>query len=253
MPKRVDQEQGQVVIHATGDVCGSSQELLESDVFVRVVTQYIGKLHAAHSPVLSALPWEVAADAGRERLLGVLRSLGTATLAATVQAVPGTADLAAPPARQALHEFVEGLYDFWRAFDRFVVLHAAPGATRYDRRPYRAFNATVEALTHLVRSTYRDVCENITGDHPRVYRQVAAGCKVGLIALPQDGCLPAAYQALLGRIPVIRQVWIAPPMVIDPPMNKRSGQFQRVDRNPLAGLTLEPEQWLCYPACVGRW
>jgi hypothetical protein len=40
-------------------------------------------------------------------------------------------------------------------------------------------------------------------------------------------------------------------MIIDPPMNKRTGHFQKVAVNPLAGLSLSKDQWLCYPAQVG--
>ena len=52
--------------------------------------------------------------------------------------------------RKSLYRLVEGLYDFWREHHRFMILHSMPGPTSFDRRPYRAFNATVEQLTHLV-------------------------------------------------------------------------------------------------------
>jgi hypothetical protein len=85
------------------------------------------------------------------------------------------------------------------------------------------------------------------GDHPRIYRQVFAGCDVGLIAVSKPTKMPSSYEAVLGEVPFIRHVWIAPPMIIDPPMNKRDGQFKRTDVNPLDGLTLEKDRWLCYP------
>ena len=34
-------------------------------------------------------------------------------------------------------------------------------------------------------------------------------------------------------------------------MNTRTGQFTEVEDNPLDGLKLEREEWLCYPALVG--
>ncbi len=43
-----------------------------------------------------------------------------------------------------------------------------------------------------------------------------------------------------------------PPLLLDPPMNTRTGQFTEVEQNPLDGLKLEREEWLCYPALVGR-
>jgi hypothetical protein len=42
-----------------------------------------------------------------------------------------------------------------------------------------------------------------------------------------------------------------PPLILDPPMNKRTGKFVRVKENPMARLTLVPRDWLCYPAKVG--
>ena len=86
-----------------------------------------------------------------------------------------------------------------------------------ETRPYRSFNETVEELGRLVRALYRDVAENITGTHPRVYRQVAAGCEVGVVAEPRRAAIPARYRDLLGGIPFIRQVLMYPPLMIDPP------------------------------------
>ncbi|MBN1257982.1 MAG: phosphoenolpyruvate carboxykinase, partial [Planctomycetes bacterium] len=39
--------------------------------------------------------------------------------------------------------------------------------------------------------------------------------------------------------------------IIDPPMNKRTGEFTKVAENPLRGLQLSPKEWLCFPAKVG--
>ena len=43
-----------------------------------------------------------------------------------------------------------------------------------------------------------------------------------------------------------------PPMLLDPPATTRTGVFAEVADNPLGGLTLRREEWLCYPALVGR-
>ncbi|HSV43206.1 MAG TPA: phosphoenolpyruvate carboxykinase, partial [Candidatus Bathyarchaeia archaeon] len=118
---------------------------------------------------------------------------------------------------------------------------------------YRTFNNTIEQMMHLIRATYRDIQENITGVHPSVYRQVRAGAEVATIALPK--AIPwgqGKHEALLREIPVIRQVLLYPPLILEPPMNKRSGVFVRVDQNPLDGLKLDTGDWLCYPAKVGE-
>jgi hypothetical protein len=249
--KRFELEKTQLVIHTEGQICASKRELTHSDMFFRVIRLYVKHLHAKHSPLLDTLELTGEEGAACSSMLALLRPLSENPLDQIANIVPGADHFLEPARRRALHEFVEGLYDYWRTFDRFMVVHSEPGPTALDRRPYRVFNDTIESLAHLIRSVYRDLCENITGNHPRVYRQVAAGCKVGLIAVPEKCPLPARYSELLGKVPFIRQVWVAPPMIIDPPMNKRTGQFRKVTRNPLDGMSIDPNEWLCYPAVVG--
>ena len=169
----------------------------------------------------------------RDALIAVLRSLCCEPLAA------------GDPRRFQLHEAAEELYNYWRSFERFlVVVDPAAG-------DHRAFKETISHLNHLVRKAYREVCENITHDRPRVYRQVAAGFQVGMIAKTDPSPLPAAYRGL-AAVPRIRQILLNPPLIIDPPENKRTGEFVRVGRNPLAGVAPKPDRYLMYPARVGE-
>jgi hypothetical protein len=249
--KRFEQEHDQIILHADGGICTSKRELLGSDIFRRIMALYVQDLLQRDSPLTAALGCAAPNKEGREFLLGLLRSLGESSMEQVAGVLPEARRFLDTGPRTSLHEFVEGFYDFWRSFDRFMVLSSEPGPSSFDQRPYRSFNASIEALTHLVRSTYRDICENITGNHPRIYRQVAAGCDVGLIAIPTQGSIPPAYRVAVGEIPFIRQVWITPPMIIDPPMNTRTGQFLKVAENPLVPDLIKPGEWLCYPARVG--
>jgi hypothetical protein len=249
--KRFDIENNQVILHTQGAICTTANDLVHSDVFVRVVANFCDALHAQDSPLIQPFLAFHHTDGSWDNVVGLLRMLVDHTLDELAAMLPETQEFLEPARRLTLHEFVERLYDFWRSFDRFMVLHSEPGRGRFDKRPYRSFNITIETLTHIVRATYRDICENITGDHPRIYRQVPAGCDVGLIAVPKAAKLPDRYASVLKGVPFIRQVWVAPPMIIDPPMNKRTGRFERIAKDPLLNLTLEPDKWLCYPACVG--
>ena len=123
----------------------------------------------------------------------------------------------------------------------------APG----DKRLLRGFTDTVESLARLVRALYRDVAENTTGTRPRVLRQVAAGAEVGVYAVRHKWPVPARYRELLTGIPFVRDLLLYPPLLLDPPMNTRTGQFTEVEDNPLDGLKLEREEWLCDPAPAG--
>ncbi len=249
---RVDREARQIVMHASGAVCRSTQEIVESDAFARILGAYVARLRAHRSPLLAGLGVSGLAEGRAESLRGLLDVLRLLTNN-PLDRVTGVADgdgAATPERREALHELVEGLYDYWRSYDRFMVAHDEGGVSAAGR-PHRDFNQTMETFAMLVRGLYRDVVENITGDHPRVYRQVSAGCEVGLVVGHRDWPVPDAYRATLAGVPFVRHVVIDPPFITDPPTNKRSGEFVEVDDDPIAGLELDPARWICYPAVVG--
>lgn len=242
----------QVILHIEDRICGSPSDLLHSSVFSDMLKRYWDRLDRKNSSLLKPFTKDCDHKQARQCTLDLLRVLATIPLQQAASMLPFAQHFTEPANQRCLHLFVEGFYDFWRSFDRYMILHSEPGPSSLDQRPYRAFNATLENLNHIIRALYRDVCENITGDHPRVYRQVTAGCDVGLIAIPQRDAVPSRYSSLLGQIPFIRQVMINPPLIIDPPMNKRTGQFQECDTDPLADMKLNPREWLCFPACVGK-
>ncbi len=149
-----------------------------------------------------------------------------------------------------LTNFVEYLYDFWRHFDRFIINDSE--GDRLDKRPYRTFNETIEQLMHLIRMVYRQIQENITSTRPTVYRQVRAGAEMAVISLPKDIEYKGAQYNKLKKIPVIRQMLIYPPLVVEQPMNKRTGHFKRIQQNPIDLIDLSQNEWICFPAKVGK-
>lgn len=247
--QRLDREGKQLVLHSDGYICRSTSGLLGGETFSLVVANFITYLREHNSPLLDRLRIDFTSEENLSRLTKLLQMLALHSFDEVVEILPNTEAYVGK--EQELHEFVEALYDYWRSFERYLVCHSEHGSASHDTRPYRVFTDTVENLTHLVRSAYRDICENLTGDHPRVYRQVPAGCQVGLIAVQKPWPIPGKPYHILENIPFIRQIWIDPPLIIDPPMNKRTGQFRKVDKNPLDDVDLEPAKWLCFPAQVG--
>jgi hypothetical protein len=249
--KRFVQEQKQLIIHTEGMICSTAKQLFESREFNRIVALYVKKFVKHSSYVQDIRDRGLFKKSDGLYITELLRMLAEHPLDEVAKLQPDAQELLDPQSRKSLLIFVEELYNFWRTFDRFMILYSEPGPSSFDQRPYRSFNATMGTLTNLIRGVYRDICENITGDHPRIYRQVPAGCNVGLIAVPRSYTMPDEYSTLLGGVSFIRQVLINPPMIIDPPMNKREGQFTRITRNPIAGLAFDRDSWLCYPAQVG--
>jgi len=250
--KQFVHEENQIIIHTDGEICSDNRDLLHSSGFESVVELFVCSLRRNDSPLLHSIGFELGTESGMNKLLSILRTVCEYPLEQVKSVLPKNDPLLQPSRKKELLRFVEMLYDFWRSFSRFMILHSAAGSASFDQRPYRTFNETLESLTHLVRAVYRDICENITGKHPSIYRQVAAGCNVGIIAVTRKKVTPCDYQEILEDIPFIRQVWVDPPIIIDPPMNRRTGQFQKIESNPITGLSLRQEHWLCYPAKVGQ-
>lgn len=245
-PKSITQYGQQILIQSQGAVCSTRTELLGSEAFRWEVAAFLEHLAARDSPLLDRVP-----SRDPDFWVQLLSCLAEEPLEDVALKIPQAVDFLAPDHRLVLREYVEELYNHWRSFNRFMVLQSEPGPGALDRRPYRAFNATLESLVHLIRGTYRDIYENVSGDHPRIYRQVPSGCNVGLIAVPKACPLPAGLRELWSEVPFIRQIWFDPPMILDPPSNTRSGRFDPVDRDPLAAFRPDPSEWLCYPAQVG--
>ncbi|TNF46283.1 phosphoenolpyruvate carboxykinase [bacterium] len=241
-------EAGQIILHTDGILCSTTEELVNSAAFRRILNFYLDELEKRSGTILKRLP-SVTDLKGRELLLTLFRNLAGVQLEHAVKVIPD--GLRFLEDRKALNLLVEGFYDYWRSYDRYLICHSEQGPHSHDRRPYRTFNSTVERLKDLVRALYRDICENITGEGLRIYRQVSAGCNVGVIAVQKQWDLPSESCFILKDIPFIRQVLINPPLILDPPENRRTGEFKPVDVNPLEDLSLEVDRWLCYPAQVG--
>ncbi len=238
-----------VIIFLRDRVCETPEELMSSELFHEVVTRFVNDLKRRQSPLLQIFGKQnhEIKHADIQELIQVFQVLEKMILETVPKLIEGGGRFIANPS--LLQVFVESLYNYWRDFERFIVCDST--GDRLDQRPYRTFSSTIESLTHLVRQTYRDIEENITGQHPNTYRQVRAGAEVAVIALPKDIALPGGSYQKLRNIPVIRQIMLYPPLLLNPPMNKRTGKFERIPQNPLEQIEVMPHEWLCYPAKVG--
>jgi len=236
------------VLNIRERMCETAEELLSSEKFRLVLDHCINQLKLKDSPLLEIFEDGKIDEESTDDLVRTLSLLykyeGTV--------VPHIFDKSSSFIRNVhlLNHFVEYLYDYWRHFDRFIINDSE--GDRLDKRPYRTFNETIEHLTHLIRTVYRHVQENITGTHPTVYRQVPAGAEMAVISLPKDISWGDEKYKKLNSVPVIRQILIYPPLVIQQPTNKRTGHFKRIQQNPVDLADVNSDDYLCYPAKVGK-
>lgn len=242
-----------VIIHSSGRLCDTADDLLRSIPFRTLLENVLDDLKRRGSPMLEIFGEEGVTPNSIETLIQTFQYLSILERKVIPNILPESEVFFRDPGK--LQDFVEYLYNAWRSHDRFVIVSGLDGQ-RVDDRPYRTFNSTVEKLMHLVIATYRDIAENISGAHPRIYRQARAGVDIGAIVSREPEAtnwierMGQPYN-LLKDIPLIRQVLLYPPLVLNPPMNKRSGQFQQIDENPLEFLDLDNDEWIAYPAKVG--
>jgi hypothetical protein len=237
-----------VVLNIRERMCETAEEMLASDKFRLVLDHCLNNLRAKNSPLLEFFGGCTADEDCVSDLVKTLSLL----VKYEANVVPHIFDKSKIFLKDLdkLAGFVEYLYDYWRHFDRFIINDSE--GDRLDKRPYRTFNETIEQLTHLIRTVYRHIQENITGSHPSVYRQVPAGAEMAVISLPKDIPYQGEIYKKLNSVPVIRQMLIYPPLVIQQPMNKRTGDFKKITQNPVELVSLTPGEWLCYPAKVGK-
>ncbi|MCR4335823.1 MAG: phosphoenolpyruvate carboxykinase [archaeon] len=225
--------------------------ILESELFKNVLTKYMKHLQKHNSELIAIFP-EADSEKQIEVALELLKKLAKEKKQKIIESNPELKKYFSDI--YTLDQFVEQLYNYWRNFERYLVLQSDAknhNEEHIDKQPYRVFNDTIEELNHRTRSVYRDIRENITGEHPSIFRQMPAGCQVGIIAAKKELKIPKDYSSLK-KIPIIRQAFIEPPLIIDPPMNKRKGEFKLVYSNPLEEIEFNENEWLCFPAKVGE-
>ena len=235
------------MMYSDGKVPAYSDDLTRTDLFKSVLHRFVVQLKQKDSSLLKIFP----AGVNEEQLLFLIQQLATYKKKAVIQMHPELEPYFKD--KYLLHQFVESFYNFWRNFERFFVCYSDEMLMhRHHERPYTTFNDTVDNLNHLVRKLYRELCENISDEHPNVYRQLPAGFQVGLIVVEDPLDLPSPYTKL-DNVNYIKQVLIEPPLIIDPPTNTRTGEFKRIQVNPMDFIVpLEEHEWICYPAQVGE-
>jgi hypothetical protein len=236
------------VLNIRERMCETQEELLASDKFRDVLDHCLKNLKSKNSPLLGIFFNNEVDKESVDNLVKTLSLLVKYECNVVPHIFEESRVFLKDPDR--LGNFVEYLYDYWRHFDRFIINDSE--GDRLDKRPYRTFNETIEQLTHLVRTVYRHIQESITGSHPNVYRQVPAGGEIAVISLPKEIAYNSEKYKKLRSIPVIRQMLIYPPLVIQQPMNKRTGQFKKIEKNPIDLVDLKSDEWICYPAKVGK-
>lgn len=237
-------ENKKILIRTRGRLCETPEELIQSELFITIIERALKKLALQKSPLIHLLDME--AEESPEALRTLLWKLQHNAITEVRKTEKKCRKILNNP--KDLNQLVDYFYNFWREYERFVVCDTIHD--NLDKRPYRTFNQTVEQLAHLVRMVYRDISENILQQHPVIYRQVNSGAEFACISKTIDNPAFEHYPELQD-LQFISQVYLAPPMILEPTMNKRKGKFKESREQLMDYFNLQKEEWLCYPAIVG--
>jgi hypothetical protein len=238
--------------------CRVPADLFKSDIFHRVLKRFVARLIRHDSPHLGAIkhfrrdeqegadgfPYDI------ELLTKFFMFLSMQSLDEVIEALPMLVPVA--ELHLELYDFVEELYDFWRGHERYLIYEDAYGPRTDTYTRHQHFIQINESMKDLVLEAYRNICTNLTGRVPMVYRQLPAGAGVGILTTRIDWQIPGEAYAGLTEIPFVQLLVIVPPLVYYPKRNYRSGMFKPAERNPLEGAAFDAEDWVCYPAKVGE-
>lgn len=242
-----------IIIDFSSFYCETAEKLLRSKLFEEIVGRFLKRLEEKGSSIYQFLSQSLEEKERaniHQKLMTVLRLLSTHQAEEIVEINERFAALLSKP--DLMYEFIEALYNFWRSFERYIVLSAPETKLRTRESIHHAqFIRANETLRQLVLRVYRTFCENIIKAPFRVYRQLPAGAHVGLMTQSVEWDCPAEYKALQ-QVPFIRLALLEPPVIFYPKMNVRSGIFKEVEKSPISEVTLRADGWFCYPAKIGK-
>ncbi len=246
MIKEYSQNRNNVVINFSKKYCDTSQELLDSTGFNKVLSKYITVLKKKDASLIDRLHKIIDEDCLATSLLKLFKLLlvlnsGEVKLISTeYKTLLNTSS--------DLIEFVEGFYNYWRTLERYALIQSTSTAEGIENVNFVEANNN---FTNLILKVYRVIEENILGYTHNVYRQLNAGINVGVVLSETYADIPTEYESLKDIL-FIKSVVITPPFIIYPKRNKRSGVFKEVYSNPLSEVKINKSHYFCYPAKVGE-
>lgn len=265
-----------VILTMNRSLCHTSDDLFDSEIFNKIIRLYINSLAVKQSMLLDIFGKEdptllnkikkfiplVKAQLERGKDINTKREVTEDNITLLIETIRFLAKLKSENVpgvvkgseiliseRELLLELIENLYLFWLSFDRFMLYRTEGSDDRIRTRT--VIHDTVERLSNLVKDTYRDIKENLSEDEPQTYRQTRSGVDITAITKKYNGLMNFGYYRQFDGVPFIRKIILAPPLILNPSMNKRTGSFERIEKNPFSLFNIDRNDWLCYPAKVG--
>ena len=152
--------------------------------------------------------------------------------------------------KDKLLEFVETMYNYWRSLERYALVFNSKSQRGIQNAQFIKSHNDFESL---ILETYRKISETLMGKKNRIYRQLIAGVNAGIIVNEYRLNYEKGVYGVLKSVPIIETIILHPPFITYPRRNTRDGIFKEVSENPIASINIDKNDFLCFPAMVGRY
>lgn len=238
------------MINFTIKYCDTHEKLLSSEGFGRVLNSYLNKIKKKNSYIYQYL-YEAFGCDDIDYLSGNILTafkLLTTFKPDEIKVINAKFNSLLKD-KDVFSDFIEDYYKYWRHLERYTIICSNSKISEgFEKTSF--IDANTE-FSKLVLSLYRKISDNVLGYEPNVYRQLPAGGNAGVILNNVNWDHGDEYK-LLKDVQFIKTVLLDPPFITYPKRNTRDGYFEEVFENPLAGKTIVPGHWFCYPAKVGN-
>ncbi|MCR3760069.1 phosphoenolpyruvate carboxykinase (ATP) [Clostridium felsineum] len=247
MQKEFSISNDKVIINFTAKYCDTSEKVLNSEGFKRVLEKFIKKGRHKTSNDYKYIEENIIEDNEKSmanKLVEVFKLLLVFKREEIIDMNPKYESFLSN--KDEIIKIIENIYGFWRKLERYTVVHNSKINEGLENVSFVDANLQ---FSQLIVNTYRKIEENILGSKPKVYRQLPAGANAGLIVNSIKWKYPEGYECLNG-VPIIDSVLIDPPFISYPKKIKRDGIFSEVFENPL-NCRINKDHWFCFPVKIG--
>lgn len=237
-----------VIMNLSQAYYNTSEDILSSEGFTSLVKSYISynKKESTHIyAYLEKFFRNSNVDVLTNELCDIIKFLNIMSIEEVSSKINKYHDLYLE--KKHMLQIIEDLYDYWRRLERYTIVEQKADAEGIEVVNFLSANNVFKAL---VLEAYRRAEYALTGEFPKVYRQVQAGANAGLVVQKFPYGLPEEYD-LVKDVPIITKIMIETPYITYTKSNKRDGIFKEVEKNPFEGIKIRPEHFYCYPAKVG--
>lgn len=150
--------------------------------------------------------------------------------------------------RDYLHDFTEGLYNYWRKLKKYGLLHQEYDDSYSEDAPKLLKSA--DDLNNIVNSLFNNISQKILSTVKTVQRQLTSSINASFLLTNNIWSIDPTYHKLQ-QIKFISHMLVNPPFMVYSKSNIRVGMFTETNVNPLSVIDFNDDDFLAYAVKVG--